>query len=119
MTNAPPHPWCSLQKAVKTADLNYTKLGELAGISRQYISHLANGRRRPSVNIVSLLANALNVPVEQLSVDVSLATSPQEMLDEIDGLVNVLSIRLKDATHAFEEIKAKRDNLQQLAQVPA
>lgn len=119
MTNDPPLPWLSLQKAVQKAGLNYTTLAARAGISRAYVSHLANGRRRPTAPIVSLLADALGVPIDELNVDVSLATTPQQMLDEIDGLVNVLDTRLTHATNAVEEIKAKRAYLQQLVQVPA
>lgn len=119
MTNAPPHPWTSLQKAVQKAGLNYTSLAARAGISRQYVSHFATGRRRPSAHIVSLLADALGVPSDELAVDVSLATNPQQMLDEIDGLVVVLQSRMEKAAAAFKDIQAKRDQLQQLAQVPA
>lgn len=119
MTNDPPLPWISLQKAVQKADLTYTALAARAGISRAYVSHLANGRRRPTAHIVSMLANALGVPIDEIDVDVSLATTPQQMLDEVDALVNVLDTRLTNATNAVEEIKAKRAYLQQLVQVPA
>lgn len=119
MTNAPPFPWYSLQSAARDAGLNYTQLAEQAGISRQYVSHLANGKRRPTTDIVTLLANTLQVPIEQLNADVSLATSPEKMLDEVDGLVTVLHSRLDAVMTAVKEIEAKREQLQQLVQVPA
>ncbi|MDX3661248.1 helix-turn-helix transcriptional regulator [Streptomyces sp. ID05-26A] len=115
MTNAPPQPWRSLQRAVREASLNYTSLAERAGISRPYVSAFANGRRRPSAAIIERFAEILNVPVEGLRVDVSLATSPEEMLQEIDGLVAVLDERIQHATAHVQQIKDKRDQLEQLA----
>lgn len=119
MTNAPPLPWWSLQKAVRQAGLNYTKLAELAGISRQYVGYLASGERRPTVEIITLLAGALEISPDELGEGVCLTTSPEEMLAEIDGLVEVLDKRIESATTAIEQIKAKRAYLQQLVQVPA
>ena len=119
MTNAPPQPWTSLQAAVRQARLSYTELAARAGISRSSVSAYARGTRHPSESTVDTLARILNVPAEQLRVDVPFATSPQDMLDEIDGLVVVLDSRLKTVADAVEAIKAKRQQLQQLVQVPA
>ena len=119
MTNAPPMPWWSFQKAVRQAGLNYTKVAARTGLSRQLISYFASGERRPSADHIKLLAELLNVSVEDLSVDVALATSPEEMLNEIDGLVKTLDQRIETATTAIQAIKNKRAQLEQLVQVPA
>lgn len=119
MTNAPPQPWLSLQAAASRARLSYTKLAALAGISRQSVSAYARGYRNPSPATVELLAEKLGVPADELRVDVALATSPEKMLDEIDGLVLVLDSRLKAAATAVEAVKAQRAELQQIVQVPA
>jgi transcriptional regulator with XRE-family HTH domain len=119
MTTAPPHPWPSLQRAVREARISYTKLAELVGISRQSVTAYARGDRHPSEDTIAALARALDVPYDELRADVPFATSPQDMLDEIDGLVLVLDSRLKTVTDAVEAMKAKREQLQQLVQVPA
>lgn len=119
MTNAPPLPWWSLQKAVRQAGLNYTKVAARTGLSRQLISYFASGERRPSADHIKTLSDVLHVSVEDLSVDVALATSPEEMLDEIDGLVKTLDQRIETATTEIQKIKKRRAQLVQLAQVPA
>lgn len=120
MTNAPPQPWHSLQSAVRRARLNYSKLAELAGTSRQSISAYANGRRCPSDETVALLAEILDVPVEELRVGVPLATtSPEEMLAEVNGMCAALDEHIEMTLSRVREIKAKRAALQQLVQVPA
>ncbi len=119
MTSAPPHPWPSLQHAARQAGISYTELAERIGTSRQSVSAYARGCRRPSEDTIADLARVLGVPYDELRADVPFATSPLELVDEIDGLVDVLSTRLTSAINAFEEIKAKRAYLQRLVQVPA
>lgn len=120
MTNAPPQRWQSLQSAARRARITYTKLAALADTSRQSISAYARGTRRPSDEMIDRLAAILNVPADQLRVDVpSATTSLEERFNEIDGLVLVLDSRLKEAANAVEAVRAKRDELQQLVQVPA
>lgn len=114
MTNAPPHPWWSLQSAIRRAGLNHTSLAQRAGISRPYVTALANGKRRPTDAIIGLLATTLGVPIAELRADVSSATSPEEMLHEIDGLCAVLDQRIETVTTVVQEMKAKREQLQQL-----
>jgi transcriptional regulator with XRE-family HTH domain len=122
MTNAPPQPWPSLKRAVRRTGISYTDLAARLGISRQSVSAYARGYRRPSEDTIAALARVLGVPFDELRADVPFTTSPPdplEMLTEIDGLVSVLSTRLETVASAFEEIKAKREQLQQLVQVPA
>lgn len=111
MTNAPP--WLALQRAIRKQRLNYTQVAERAGISRQYVSHLANGRRRPTNEVIAQLATALSVPEPLLRIDMVSATSADDILIEIDGLIDALRQRMDTAV---EEIAAKRQHLQQLTQ---
>jgi transcriptional regulator with XRE-family HTH domain len=119
MMNAPPQPWPSLKSAVRRSGLSYTELAKRVGISRQSVTAYARGDRHPSEETIAALAIELGVPYDELRADVPFATSPIEMFDEIDGLVSVLSVRLRDATTKLEEIKAMREQLHELAQVSA
>lgn len=119
MTNAPPHPWPSLQRAARDARISYAKLAELVGISSQSVTAYARGTRNPSEETIAAIAEALNVPYDELRADVPFATTPQDMLDEIDGLVTVLAHRMEKAATAFREIQARRAQLEALAQVSA
>lgn len=114
MTNAPPVPWWSLQKAIRQARLTQVKLAERSGLSKTYIGYLASGERRPNADLIALLAGALDVTVEELSEGVCLTTSPAEMLNEIDDLVEVLDSRIKKANVELSKIKAQREELEQL-----
>lgn len=114
MTNAPPVPWWSLQKAIRHAHLTQVELAKRSGLSKTYIGYLASGERRPNADLIERLATALEVTTKELSEGVCLTTSPTEMLDEIDGLVEVLSTRIQDVSAELSKIKAKRDQLEQL-----
>lgn len=121
MTNAPPHPWASLQRAVRDARISYTKLAERVGISRQSVAAYASGTRNPSEETIADLARALGVSYDELRADVPFATSvnPTDILDELDGLVSLFERRMEKAATAFAEIQARREQLRQQAQVPA
>lgn len=114
MTNAPPKRWQSLQSAVRRARLSYTELAKLAGTTRQSISAYARGTRRPPENMVAILAEVLGVPADELRADApSTTTSPEDIFKEIDGLCAVLDQRMETATTVVNEIKARREQLQQ------
>ncbi|MGA4721679.1 helix-turn-helix domain-containing protein [Fictibacillus nanhaiensis] len=47
-------------------NLSITKLSELAGISKSYLSSIENHETNPSAHMIQKIAKALEVPVEQL-----------------------------------------------------
>ena len=49
--------------------LSQERLAELTDVSPQYISHIETARKRPSLEILVRIANALNTTVDQLIAD--------------------------------------------------
>lgn len=47
-------------------NLSITKLSELAGISKSYLSSIENHETNPTAHMIQKIAKALEVPVEQL-----------------------------------------------------
>lgn len=115
MTKAPPQPWPSLQRAVRRAGTSYRRLAEHTGISVASISAYSRGARRPSEKTIAKIADALGVPYDELRVDVPFATSPTELLKEIDSLVDLLNQRVETAQTALKQAEARRDQLHQFA----
>ena len=56
-----------LDEVMKSKDISVRRLSILSGISRAYISNLRDGKtNNPTVNIVAILAQALDVPITDL-----------------------------------------------------
>lgn len=55
-----------LEKARKHADLSQRKLAQLAGFDASYVSQLESGRRKPSLEALEKLADAIGMPVSVL-----------------------------------------------------
>jgi transcriptional regulator with XRE-family HTH domain len=47
-------------------EISQTRLGELAGLNRNYVGDIENGRRNPCLDNILKLADALNVPPSEL-----------------------------------------------------
>lgn len=51
-----------LKKARKSTDLSQRRLARLAGFDASYVSQLEAGKRKPSLEALEKLANALGMP---------------------------------------------------------
>ena len=75
-----PDPWNALMEALgafirsqrKLARLSLRQLAELTSLSNPYLSQVERGRHQPSVRVLKLIAEALNVSAETLLVQAGL-----------------------------------------------
>jgi transcriptional regulator with XRE-family HTH domain len=73
----PSAPYISSER--KLADLSLRQLAELTSLSNPYLSQIEHGLHRPSVRVLNLLSDALNVSAESCSLkpDCRTRTVPQ------------------------------------------
>lgn len=57
--------YCIRQERTRTG-ISQEKLAEMTDSSPQYISHIETGRKKPSLEMIIRIANALDVSVDQL-----------------------------------------------------
>lgn len=60
----------NVQKAfaetVSESGLNLTQISQLSGLSDRTLSHIKTGRRRPSLQVIIKLCDALEIPYDKL-----------------------------------------------------
>jgi transcriptional regulator with XRE-family HTH domain len=75
-----PDPWAAQTEALgafirsqrKLANLSLRQLAELTSLSNPYLSQIERGLHQPSVRVLKLLSNALNVSAETLLAEAGL-----------------------------------------------
>jgi transcriptional regulator with XRE-family HTH domain len=104
--------------ARKAGGLTQERLAEGASISPSYLAHIEAGSRRPTLDVLRLLADALGVEIERLlsegQTGVGGRLSPR-MADAIDGLapedaalVSALANRLKGPRRSSSKRRGSR-----------
>jgi transcriptional regulator with XRE-family HTH domain len=78
----------------RNARLSLRKLSELAGISNPYLSQIERGLHQPSVRVIRLISDALNVSTETLLTqagllhrDSSATTQPASATPDIESAI--------------------------------
>jgi transcriptional regulator with XRE-family HTH domain len=86
-----PDPWAAQTQALgafirsqrKLANLSLRQLAELTSLSNPYLSQIERGLHQPSVRVLKLLSNALNVSAETLLAEAGLL-NPDRTADTAD-----------------------------------
>jgi len=83
----------------KLANLSLRQLAELTSLSNPYLSQIERGLHQPSVRVLRLLADALNVSAETLLAEAGLLAhaADQAESDAAGGLGSVESVIRADA----------------------
>jgi len=82
----------------KLANLSLRQLAELTSLSNPYLSQIERGLHQPSVRVLRLLADALNVSAETLLAEAGLLEHGADAADgETDGPGSVESVIRADA----------------------
>jgi transcriptional regulator with XRE-family HTH domain len=89
-----PDPWTAQTEALgafirsqrKLANLSLRQLAELTSLSNPYLSQIERGLHQPSVRVLKLLSNALNVSAETLLAEAGrLAPAPRPPSGPMSG----------------------------------
>jgi transcriptional regulator with XRE-family HTH domain len=75
-----PAPWEGLRVLRKKDGHTIESLAQETDFTRQYVSLLERGHRRPTPNVIKALAEALNVPKSVLE-----RTVPEQWRDQTEG----------------------------------
>jgi transcriptional regulator with XRE-family HTH domain len=82
----------------KLANLSLRQLAELTSLSNPYLSQIERGLHQPSVRVLRLLADALNVSAESLLAEAGLLEQGADAADgDTDGPGSVESVIRADA----------------------
>jgi transcriptional regulator with XRE-family HTH domain len=82
------------------ADLSLREMATMTHVSNAYLSQIERGLHQPSVRVLSAIAQALNVPADELLAEAGLAhdragdrpaAPPPTALDDADGAAHVCS----------------------------
>ncbi len=112
-------PWDAQMKALgsfirsqrKLANLSLRQLAELTSLSNPYLSQVERGLHQPSVRVLRLLADALNVSAETLLAQAGLfATGPDPGGADAGGLPNSM-----ESVEAVIRADARLDDEQKAA----
>ena len=108
-------PWDAQMKALgsfirsqrKLANLSLRQLAELTSLSNPYLSQVERGLHQPSVRVLRLLADALNVSAETLLTQAGLFDSgPDPAGAEADGLPQSVESVIRADSRLDDEQKA-------------
>lgn len=87
--------------------MNQTQMSELLEISQNYLSLIESGKKQPSSDRISKIAENLNISSDALifaSSDVPKELSPKEQKDYIRLQKNIISLLLFELTGEMKEI---------------
>lgn len=84
-------PWSAQMEALgafirsqrKLARLSLRQLAELTSLSNPYLSQVERGRHQPSVRVLKLIAEALNISAETLLIQAGLLDGQAENTDDL------------------------------------
>jgi transcriptional regulator with XRE-family HTH domain len=86
-----------LRSQRKLANLSLRQLAELTSLSNPYLSQIERGLHQPSVRVLRLLADALNVSAETLLAEAGLLEHGASLADGAGGVSSVESVIRADA----------------------
>ncbi|MBI5193232.1 MAG: helix-turn-helix transcriptional regulator [Nitrospirae bacterium] len=72
-----------IRKAREYKEITQEELAEKCGVSSVYINYLENNKRRASYKLLMKIADVLEIPISELSKDLSLKTDSEQRLLEV------------------------------------
>jgi transcriptional regulator with XRE-family HTH domain len=98
-----------LQNEMNLREWSQSDIARKSGLSTGQISRLLNGTRGPGLETCQAIANAFNLPQEQVMQNAGLLSTPEEQSEIITTtLYNLGFLPIEDQEEILEIIKLKR-----------